>query len=160
MLINSAWIDKTAVHTINPKALQGYDFNTAANEIRFSLKCSNSCDMFLVNQQQFDNLRQGRSFTYFWHATSTRDSGPQIYSQITNIRNKLIIVVKNPSSVSSLTADFFYGWYISAPSSPWVKTEYNNMGIPVKGFHGYDFPLNAAIIRFTIKKAIIIVIYF
>jgi len=152
-IINTAWVDKIQSELISGKGFKGYDFNTGATEIRFSLKCSANCDMFLLNPAQLENLRNNRQFTYYWSRTNARESGSQLYSNINNIKNTVIVVIVNAYSSGSIRGDFNYGWYINnAPVSPWTTQTHTNQLIQKGQFKGYDFPVNSAIIRFSIKS--------
>jgi hypothetical protein len=76
---------------VNAKGYQGYDFNTGATEIKFNMRASTRCDMFLLSETQFQNFKRGASFISLWSSKGVTSSGQQFYSNVQNIRSKLLI---------------------------------------------------------------------
>jgi hypothetical protein len=90
--VNTAWVSFTKRGvSVNAKGFQGYDFNTGATEIKFNMRASTRCDMFLLSETQFQNFKRGASFISLWSSKGVTSSGQQFYSNVQNIRSKLLI---------------------------------------------------------------------
>jgi hypothetical protein len=66
--------------------------------------------MFLLDEHQLNNLREGREFLYYWGKTKILESGLQEFNDVKIIRAKVIIVAVNVYSSSPISVNFKYGW--------------------------------------------------
>jgi hypothetical protein len=108
-LAKTKWIETTKRHILSPKFYQYYSFDPESTIIKFRIKCTNLCDIYLLNERQLINYINHYDFKYYWKQSSTKDTGLQIYKDNDNIKKKLNILIINNAD-ENITSNIYFAY--------------------------------------------------
>eukprot|EP01080_Neovahlkampfia_damariscottae_P009354 gene9354-1441_t len=119
-------------YNIIPTKGKGFPFSVDALEIQWSVTCSLSCNIYLLDEINMNRLDKGQTFNTYYSKIGTTKS-------ISNFRDKPVIVSKvyiyvlNPSNTSTLSANFIQEQLMSDSYAPagvnWLKQIFGLGGI-------------------------------
>eukprot|EP01080_Neovahlkampfia_damariscottae_P009057 gene9057-1154_t len=128
--VNAGWQTNTISNRIiaSQKGL-GFDFSIYASEIKWTVQCSGSADIYLLDLPNLNKLKAGSPFTYFYGLKGTTYSSSS-YANQADISNTVIIYAKNPSTTNSITCSYVQQQYLSssALAGTWAEYLYYSIG--------------------------------
>lgn len=110
---SQTWTTTTRSGTAAPRAALGYDFNTGATQISWRVQSNIPVDMYLVDVTNFNLMKNGAPFVFQWSALNAIDVTGPTYTDVTRIRNTLLIAIYNKNTFSSATATFTLRNYVT-----------------------------------------------
>jgi uncharacterized membrane protein len=92
----------------------GFDYSTAATIVHWNITCNVSCNIFLVDIFNVNRLKEGLGFESFYEKLGvTQDNST--FNSVKDIKNTVIIYVKNPSNNQSISVYFYQAQYFEVP---------------------------------------------
>eukprot|EP01080_Neovahlkampfia_damariscottae_P003859 gene3859-7019_t len=117
--VTANWTTTKNTKAIEPKTGFGYAYNTAATAITWSISCSKSCNVYLLDETNKQRLSRGLSYTSFFEKIGTTQASGS-FQEKENIKKKLFIFVLNESS-DTITANFEQRTFIMTDMS-WISS--------------------------------------
>jgi hypothetical protein len=104
------WRSNINTRVVVPSNGVGFDYSTSATIVHWNITCNVSCNIFLVDIYNVNRLKEGLGFESFYEKFGvTQDNST--FNSVKDIKNTVIIYVKNPSNNQSISVYFYQAQY-------------------------------------------------
>lgn len=88
------WKRSFRTQIVYPNQPQSLDIANDAKEIKYTVVCTATCDIYLMTNADFQNMKQNKTFKYLRYKPNT-ETDSATWSNLNDISNKLVVVVVN-----------------------------------------------------------------
>lgn len=106
---------------IGPKQITGHDFPQNALKIRYSISCTELCNIYVLNNENVKKFRANEPFNAI-NTQLNQFRTTYLLENTTQISEKLSVYVLNPSNSVSLTTTFTLEHFIPIEGSRYTTT--------------------------------------
>lgn len=99
------WETIKKTETVQHNHYKAVDFSKNARKINYTVTCTKTCDIYLLQKSEFDRFKQKRPFTYLRYEAQVMKDEAQ-WEDKEDISKRLLVMVINTDHTSQITAYF------------------------------------------------------